>query len=135
MIFLRMKLVNYSIIQTNFVWCNSTINRANKHFSNACDSFVNNKLDIHFEEDKTKSIWTNQHKKEVTKESSLYIKYGEIHIRQYHTVTYTGYTLDEDLLGGESIALNVIKKKKHHTQTFESGKYYPSLSIVFCLLQ
>lgn len=74
-------------------------------------------------------------KRKVTKESSLYIKYGDIHIRHYHTVTYTGYTLDEDLLGGESIALNVIKKKKHYTQTFESGKYYPSLSIVFCLLQ
>lgn len=48
-------------------------------------------------------------KRKVTKESSLDIRYGEIHIRQYHTVTYIGYALDEDLLG-ESIALNVIKK-------------------------
>ena len=48
-------------------------------------------------------------KRKVTKESSLDIRYGEIHIRQYHTVTYIGYKLDEDLLG-KSIALNVIKK-------------------------
>ena len=57
-------------------------------------------------------------KRKVTKENSVDIRYGKIHIRHYHTVTYISYTLDEDLLS-ESIALNVIKKNKHYTHTFE----------------
>ena len=58
----------------------------NKNFSNICDWFVDNKLSIHFGEDKTKSILFGT-KHRLNKVSSLEIKYGEIHIMQYHTVT------------------------------------------------
>ena len=45
----------------------------------------------------------------LNKVSSLEIKYGELHIKQYHTVTYLGCLLDETL-SGESMALKVINK-------------------------
>ena len=41
--------------------------------------------------------------------TSFEIKYGEIHIKQYHTVTYLGCLLNETL-AGESMALKVINK-------------------------
>ena len=80
----------------------------NKNFSNVCDWFVDNKLSIHFGEDKTKCILFGT-KHRLYKVSSLEIKYGEIHIKQYHTVTYLGCLLDETL-SGESMALKVINK-------------------------
>ena len=46
----------------------------------------------------------------LNKVSSLEIKYGELHIKQYHTVTYLGCLLDETL-SGESMASKVIKTK------------------------
>ena len=48
-------------------------------------------------------------KHRLNKVSSFDIKYDEIHIKQYHTVTYLGCSLDETL-PGESIALKVINK-------------------------
>ena len=42
----------------------------------------------------------------LNKVSSLDIKYGETHIKQYHTVKYLGCLLDETLFG-ESMALKV----------------------------
>ena len=48
-------------------------------------------------------------KHRLNKVTSLEIKYGEIHIKQYHTVTYLGCLLDETL-SGESMALKVINK-------------------------
>ena len=80
----------------------------NKNFSNVCDWIVHNKLNIHFGEDKTKSIlFGTTHR--FNKVSSLEIKYSEIHIKQYHTVTYLVCLLDETL-SGESMALKVINK-------------------------
>ena len=65
-------------------------------------------LNIHFGEDKTKCILfgTNHRLNEV---SRLHIRYEEIHIKKYHTVTYPGCSLDEDL-SGESIPLKVSNK-------------------------
>ena len=80
----------------------------NKSFSNVCDWFVDNKLSIHFGEDKTKCILFGT-KHRLNKANSLKIKYGEIHIKQYHTVTYLGCLLNETL-SGESVALKVINK-------------------------
>ena len=80
----------------------------NKNFSNVCDWFVDNKLSIHFGEDKTKCILFGT-KQRLNKFSSFEIKYGEIHIKQYHTVTYLGCILD-GTLSVESVALKVIKK-------------------------
>ena len=80
----------------------------NKNFSGVCDWFVDNKLKIHFGEDKTKCILFGT-KHALNKVSSLDAKYGEIHIKQYHTVACLGCLLDETLCG-ESMALKVISK-------------------------
>ena len=80
----------------------------NKNFLNVFDWFVDNKLSIHFGEDKTKCILFGR-KHRLNKVNSLEIKYGEIHIKQYHTVTYLVCLLDETL-SGESMALKVINK-------------------------
>ena len=50
-------------------------------------------------------------KHRLNKVNSLEIKYGEILIKQYHTVTYLGCLLDETL-SGESMALKVIINSK-----------------------
>ena len=80
----------------------------NKNVSDGCDWFVDNKLKIHLGEDKTKCILFGT-KCRLNKVSSLDIKYGGIHIKQYHTVTYLVCLLEETL-PGESIALKVINK-------------------------
>ena len=66
----------------------------NKNFSNVFDWFVDNKLSIHFGEEKTKCIiFGTKHR--LNKVNSLETKYGEIHSKQYHTVTYLGCLLDD----------------------------------------
>ena len=57
-----------------------------KNFSNIYNWFVNNKLSIHFGEDKTKCILFGT-KQKLNKTGSLNIKHGTIQIKQYHTVT------------------------------------------------
>ena len=75
-----------------------------RDFSSACDSFVDNKLSIHFGKEKTKSIlFGTEHKK------SLNIVYNGIEIKQHAKVKYLGCILDESL-SDESMALNVIDK-------------------------
>ena len=66
----------------------------NKHFSMVCDWFVDNKLSIHFGEDKTKSIsFGSKHK--IKKSKPLNIQYNDINIKQYSKVTYLGCIFDE----------------------------------------
>ena len=80
----------------------------NKNFSSLCDWFIDNKLSIHFGEEKTKSIlFSNKHK--VKKYKPLNIHYKNIKIKQYSKVTYLGCILDETL-SGESMAIHVINK-------------------------
>ena len=80
----------------------------NRNFSNICDRFVDNKLSIHFGEDKTKSILFAPLNK-CKKLRKLNISYGSLKIKQYSEVTYLGCILDESL-SGESMALNVVSK-------------------------
>ena len=79
-----------------------------KNFSNICDWFVDNKLGIHFGENKTKSILssTKNRKMEI---GTLDIHYGDVKIKQFSIVTYLGCELDEGL-SGETMALKVINK-------------------------
>ena len=79
-----------------------------KNFSNICDWFVDNKLSIHFGEDKTKSILfsTKNRKRKI---GTLHIQYGDVKIKQYSKVTYLGCELDESLLR-EAMVLKVINK-------------------------
>ena len=73
-----------------------------------CDWFVDNKLSIHFGEDKTKSIlFGSKHK--IKKSKPLNIQYNDIKIKQYSKVTYLGCIFDETL-SGESMAIHVINK-------------------------
>ena len=78
------------------------------NFSSICDWFLDNKLSIHFREDKTKSILfsTNNRKRKI---GTLDIQYGDIKIKQYSKATYLGCGLD-DSLSRESMALKVINK-------------------------
>ena len=57
----------------------------NKDFANICDWFVDNKLSIHFGEDKTKSIlFTTKNK--TKSNGNLNIKYGNVNIKQSMTI-------------------------------------------------
>ena len=80
----------------------------NKDFSNLCEWFVDNKLSVHFGEDKTKCILFGS-KYKIKKADTLDIEYNNIKIKQYRKVTYLGCILDSTL-SGESMALNVLNK-------------------------
>ena len=87
---------------------NKIENQLNEDFCNICDWFVDNKLSIHFGEDKTKSIFfASKFKRKNIKK--LHIKYGDIQIKQHFKVTYLGCLLDETM-SGEAMALNIINK-------------------------
>lgn len=79
----------------------------NNDFSHLCEWFLDNKLSIHFSEDKTKSILFGT-KHQLKRSSKLKITYDGINIKQYQHVTYLGCILDE-AMSGETIA-QVIKK-------------------------
>ena len=80
----------------------------NVDFSSICDWFVDNKLSIHFGEDKTKSIlFASKFKNKNIKK--LNIKYGDIEIKQHSKVKYLGCLMDETM-SGEAMALHVIHK-------------------------
>ena len=65
---------------------------------------MDNKLSIHFGEDKTKSILFASKFK--NKNINLNIKYGDIQIKQHSKVKYLGCLMD-DTMSGEAMALNV----------------------------
>ena len=80
----------------------------NENFSDLCDWFLDNKLSIHFGDDKTKCILFAS-KNKVKKVNPLSIKYKDIIIKQHSKVKYLGCILDETL-SGESMGLHVLKK-------------------------
>ena len=80
----------------------------NRNFSNICDWFVDNKLSIHFVEDKTKSILFAPLNK-CKKLRKLNISYGSLKIKQYLESHLLGCILDESL-SGEPMALNFVSK-------------------------
>ena len=80
----------------------------NKNFLNILDWLVENKLSIHFGEYKTKCILFGP-KQKLNKTGSLDITYSVIQIKQYHTVTYLGCALHENL-SGKTMTLKVIWK-------------------------
>ena len=79
-----------------------------KHFSSLCDWFVDNKLSVHFSQNKTKSIlFGTKHKLRNAK--ALNLVYNGTETKQYEKVKYLGCILDQNL-SSESMALNVIDK-------------------------
>ena len=83
-------------------------NQLNGDFNSLCDWFVDNKLSIHFGEEKTKSILFGT-KRRLKSLNELDIRRGDIRIKQHTKVTYLGCTLDNNL-SGESMATNVLTK-------------------------
>ena len=75
----------------------------NKEFSSLCEWFIDNKLSIHFVEDKTKSILFTRSKTT----AKLDISFQDHHIKQYNCVEYLGCFLDYNL-NGETIPQNVL---------------------------
>ena len=75
----------------------------NKDFESICDWLVDNKLSIHFGDEKTKSILFAS-KFKIKKLRKLNIKYGNIQIKQHSKVKYLACKLDE------TMALSVINK-------------------------
>ena len=80
-------------------------NVLNKEFSSLCQWFIDNKLSIHFGEDKTKSILFSKTRglKEIN------ISFAGHSIKQHETVEYLGCQLDSKL-SGEAMASKVLKK-------------------------
>ena len=81
-------------------------NVLNKEFSSLCQWFIDNKLSIHFGENKTKSIVFSRTKglKEIN------ISFADHSIKQHETVGYLGCQLDSELIG-EAMASKVLNKQ------------------------
>ena len=77
---------------------------------------MDNKLSIHFGEDKTKSIRSNS-KSKIKKASPLNIQYKGKKVKQYSKVTYWGCIFDETL-SGESMATHAINKVSSRLRFF-----------------
>ena len=78
----------------------------NRDFNSLCKWFIDNKLSIHFGEEKTKSILFGT-KGYLKNQTDLNIKYGDIKIKQHNNVTYLGCILDNNL-SGEPMATKVL---------------------------
>ena len=77
----------------------------NKEFTNVCEWFVNNKLSVHFGEDKTKCILFGKEKNL----PGLSITYDINRIKQFHIEEYLGYYLDANL-SREYMAMKSLQK-------------------------
>ena len=80
-------------------------NVLNKEFRSLCECFINNKLSIHFEDDKTKKNFFSR----IKSSSNLSISYGDYTLKQHNTVEYLGCYLESNL-NGESMARRILKK-------------------------
>ena len=80
----------------------------NKDFHNKCLWFIDNKLSIHFGEDKTKCILFAS-KQKMKRAGKLEISFNNIEIKQYLSLTYLGCILD-NTLSGEGMVTKTIKK-------------------------
>ena len=82
-------------------------NQLNRDFNSLCEWFIDNKLSIHFGEEKTKSILFGS-KRRLKNLNELDIRRGDIKIKQHTKVTYLGCILDNNL-SGESMATKVLR--------------------------
>ena len=78
----------------------------NYDFNNLCEWFIDNKLSVHFGEDKIKNILFKRGNKS---DLSLNITRNENVIKQHSVVEYLGCLLDENM-SGEAMARMVLKK-------------------------
>ena len=80
----------------------------NRAFSTLVDGSVDNRLSVHFGEDKRKSILFSP-KHRLKSIGQIDISYKDVKIKQYSKVTYLGCVLDE-CLTVDSIAMQVCTK-------------------------
>ena len=78
----------------------------NKDFKSLCNWFIDNKVSVHFGDEKTKSILFGT-KWQLKQQRDLKLRYGDIEIKQHNKVTYLGSILDNNL-SGESMATKVL---------------------------
>ena len=104
----------------------------NEDFANICDWFVDNKLSIHFGEDKTKSILFAS-KPKIRQLQKLEIKYNNIRIKQHSRVTYLGCILEETM-SGESMVNKIISKVNARLKFLHRKNKYltPNLRRLLC---
>ena len=93
----------------------------NEDFANICNWFVDNKLSIHFGEDKTNFILFAS-KRKIKKLQKLEIIYNNILIKQRSQVTYPGCILEETM-SGESMAHKVSKVNARLKFLHRKNKY------------
>ena len=106
--------------------------KLNNDFNTLCDWFVDNKLSIHFGEEKTKSILFSP--KNLRKRAEpIVIKRHDVTLKQFSTVEYLGCLLD-DTLSGQEMALKVLKKVNGRLRfLYRQGKYLnPRLRRMLC---
>ena len=93
---------------------------------------MDNKLSIHFGEDKAKSIlFASKFKKKNTKK--LLVKYGDIQIKQHSKVNYLRCLLDETM-PGEAMALNIVNKVNNKLKFLyhKNSFLMPALRCLLC---
>ena len=102
---------------------------SNEEFANTCNWFIDNKLSIHFVQDKTKSILFALKRKI----QNLEIIYNNIRIKQHSRVTYRGCIL-EKIMSGESMANKVIRKVNARLKLLHRKNNYliPNLRHLYC---
>ena len=106
--------------------------KLNKDFNLLCDWFLDNKLSIHFGEDKTKTILFSP--KNLAKGADpITINRHDVSLKQFSTVEYLGCILDSTL-SGEDMALKVLEKVNGRLKfLYRQGKYLnPRLRRMLC---
>ena len=103
----------------------------NKDFESICDWYVNNKLSIHFGDDKTKSILFAI-KFKIKKVRKLNIKYVDIQIKQHSKSKYLGCMLDETM-SGETMKKQIFNSNPE-TIAVECSNSTTFLLCLFCLV-
>ena len=106
---------------------NTIEEQPNTDFSSLCDWFVDNKLSVHFGEEKTKSILFGT-KRQLKNQRDLDLRYGDIEIKQHSKVTYLGCILDNDL-SGESMAINVLRLVNNRLKFLYRKQKFLTLSL------
>ena len=111
---------------------NETEKQIDKDFESICDWFVDNKLSIHFGDDKIKSIFLAT-KFKIKKVRKLTIKHGDIQMKQHSKVKYSGCMLD-GTMSRETMPLSVINKINNKLTFCLSRKKFltPTLRRLLC---
>ena len=106
---------------------NTIEEQLNTDFSSLCDWFIDNKLSVHFGEEKTKSILFGT-KRQLKNQRDLDLRYGDIEIKQHSKVTYLGCILDNDL-SGESMATKVLRLVNNRLKFLYQKQKFLTLSL------